>query len=237
MINNRINERVQKLIEVSGTLDKRAYFTVSAHGDVVRKKMNMSLAAMVFCKNEELFLQTLAEESDKRETQKEKDISRMSSLNMENLIENLPKLIIKGELEFAKKYAKELALRDKDEFLKVLFNISLMDNLEFQKPLMALAMKEILENYGWNDKIGYLVISYFTKQRYDLSDLEKAGRVDKNSLEIRENSLKLQAYKKVLMSYNYKNEEKYADILKKAQENLKEENISEVEKEILNSII
>ncbi|MGL5663082.1 MAG: hypothetical protein ACRCW8_04730, partial [Cetobacterium sp.] len=67
---------------------------------------------------------------------------------------------------------KELALKDKEEFLKTLFNLSLMDNISFYKPLMALAMKEVLDNIGWIDEIGYLVISYFTKQRYDLSCLE-----------------------------------------------------------------
>ena len=232
---NRIEKRVAKVIENADTLDKRAYLTIDCDGVVNRKEMNFSIPLMVFCENDEIFERVLKEESNKIERIKEKKIERLSNIPVDKLKENFMKLVIKGELEFSKKYGKELALKDKEEFLKTLFNLSLMDNINFYKPLMALAMKEIIENIGWVDEIGYLVISYFTKQRYDLSQLENAIENESEITEISEN-ISLLAYKKVLESYTYKNEKKYRAMLLSGVKNQNRLTQWQIDDEILNSI-
>lgn len=232
---NRIEKRVAKVIENADTLDKRAYLTIDCDGVVKRKEMNFSIPLMVFCENDEIFERVLKEESNKIERIKEKKIERLSNVPVDKLKENFMKLVIKGELEFSKKYGKELALKDKEEFLKTLFNLSLMDNISFYKPLMALAMKEIIENIGWIDEIGYLVISYFTKQRYDLNQLENAIENESEITEISEN-ISLLAYKKVLESYTYKNEKKYRAMLLSGVKNQSRLTQWQIDDEILNSI-
>lgn len=232
---NRIEKRVAKVIENADTLDKRAYLTIDCDGVVKRKEMNFSIPLMVFCENDEIFERVLKEESNKIERIKEKKIERLSNVPVDKLKENFMKLVIKGELEFSKKYGKELALKDKEEFLKTLFNLSLMDNISFYKPLMALAMKEIIENIGWIDEVGYLVISYFTKQRYDLSQLENAIESESEITEISEN-ISLLAYKKVLESYTYKNEKKYRAMLLSGVKNQNRLTQWQIDDEILNSI-
>lgn len=232
---NRIEKRVAKVIENADTLDKRAYLTIDCDGVVKRKEMNFSIPLMVFCENDEIFERVLKEESNKIERIKEKKIERLSNVPVDKLKENFMKLVIKGELEFSKKYGKELALKDKEEFLKTLFNLSLMDNINFYKPLMALAMKEIIENIGWIDEIGYLVISYFTKQRYDLNQLENAIENESEITEISEN-ISLLAYKKVLESYTYKNEKKYRAMLLSGVKNQNRLTQWQIDDEILNSI-
>ncbi|MEG0300246.1 hypothetical protein [Cetobacterium sp.] len=232
---NRIEKRLARVLENSEILDKRAYLTIDGEGCVERKKMNLTIPAMVFCIDEVLFDETLEKESDKREREKEKKIERLSNLTVEKLKENFTKLVVKGEVEFAKRYGKELALREVEEFNKTLFNLSLMDNISFKKPLMALAMKEILETIGWNDKIGYLVISYFAKQRYDLSSLEAAKELDNKDFDVPE-TLEFIAYKKVLNRYEYKNEKKYASMLSKWKNDVEELSISPVENEMLKTI-
>lgn len=232
---NRIEKRVAKVIENADTLDKRAYLTIDCDGVVKRKEMNFSIPLMVFCENDEIFERVLKEESNKIERIKEKKIERLSNVPVDKLKENFMKLVIKGELEFSKKYGKELALKDKEEFLKTLFNLSLMDNINFYKPLMALAMKEIIENIGWVDEIGCLVISYFTKQRYDLSQLENAIENESEITEISEN-ISLLAYKKVLESYTYKNEKKYRAMLLSGVKNQNRLTQWQIDDEILNSI-
>ncbi|MBC2851991.1 hypothetical protein H5J22_11345 [Cetobacterium sp. 8H] len=232
---NRIENRLLRVLENSEILDKRAYLTIDGDGSVERKEMNLTIPAMVFCADEVIFDETLEKESDKREREKEKKIERLSNLTVEKLKENFTKLVVKGEVEFAKRYGKELALREAEEFNKTLFNLSLMDNISFKKPLMALAMKEILDTVGWNDKIGYLVISYFTKQRYDLSSLEAAVEVENKDFDIPE-ILELVAYKKVLNMYDYKNEKKYASMLSKWKNDVEELSISPVENEMLKTI-
>ncbi|MGL4510595.1 hypothetical protein [Cetobacterium sp.] len=232
---NRIEKRVAKVIENADTLDKRAYLTIDCDGVVNRKEMNFSIPLMVFCENDEIFERVLKEESNKIERIKEKKIERLSNIPVDKLKENFMKLVIKGELEFSKKYGKELALKDKEEFLKTLFNLSLMDNISFYKPLMALAMKEIIENIGWVDEIGYLVISYFTKQRYDLSQLENVIESESEITEISGN-ISLLAYKKVLESYTYKNEKKYRAMLLNGVKNQNRLTQWQIDDEILNSI-
>lgn len=232
---NRIEKRVSKVIENADTLDKRAYLTIDCDGIVKRKEMNFSIPLMVFCESDEIFERVLKEESNKIERIKEKKIERLSNISVDKLKENFMKLVIKGELEFSKKYGKELALKDKEEFLKTLFNLSLMDNISFYKPLMALAMKEIIENIGWVDEIGYLVISYFTKQRYDLSQLENVIESESEITEISGN-ISLLAYKKVLESYTYKNEKKYRAMLLNGVKNQDRLTQWQIDDEILNSI-
>lgn len=232
---NRIEKRVSKVIENANTLDKRAYLTIDCDGIVKRKEMNFSIPLMVFCESDEIFERVLKEESNKIERIKEKKIERLSNISVDKLKENFMKLVIKGELEFSKKYGKELALKDKEEFLKTLFNLSLMDNISFYKPLMALAMKEIIENIGWVDEIGYLVISYFTKQRYDLSQLENVIESESEITEISGN-ISLLAYKKVLESYTYKNEKKYRAMLLNGVKNQDRLTQWQIDDEILNSI-
>ena len=232
---NRIEKRVAKVIENADTLDKRAYLTIDCDGVVNRKEMNFSIPLMVFCENDEIFERVLKEESNKIERIKEKKIERLSNITVDKLKENFMKLVIKGELEFSKKYGKELALKDKEEFLKTLFNLSLMDNINFYKPLMALAMKEIIENIGWVDEIGYLVISYFTKQRYDLSQLENVIESESEITEIF-GYISLLAYKKVLESYTYKNEKKYRAMLLNGVKNQDRLTQWQIDDEILNSI-
>ena len=233
---SKIQERISKVIENSEILDKRAYLTIDSEGVIKRKDMNLTIPAMVFCENDNLFYETLEKESDKIERVKEKKIDRLSNVSIDKLKENFVKLVIKGELEFSKKYGKELALKDKEEFFKSLFNLALMDNMDFNKPLMALAMKEIVNTVGWIDEIGYLVISYFTKQRYDLKDLELAIELEEEIKEVPE-ILEIVAYKKVLDSYTYKNEKKYKSILLKAIKEKKGKITEEqIKREILNSI-
>lgn len=235
VMKNRIEERITKVVENAEILDKRAYLTVDAEGVIKRKNMNFTIPAMVFCESHEIFNMTLESECNKVEREKEKKIERLSNTSIEKLKENFVKLVIKGEIEFSKRYGKELALRDKEEFLKTLFNLSLMDNPLSMKALMALSMREIINTIGWIDEVGYLVISYFTKQRYDLYLFENAEEKDTIE-EIQESSLALVAYKKVLESYDYKNIRKYRGVLSAASIKNNEKEYSRVEDEILKSI-
>lgn len=229
-----LENRMTRVLENSEILDKRAYFTVSGEGDIKRKEMNLTLGAMFFCEDEKLFDEILEKESCPKEREKKLEIARMASMDIEKIKENFPKLIIKGELDFAKRYGKEFAMREPKLFLETLFNLSLMDNINFRKPLMALVMKECLDKFGWIDEIGYLVISYFTKQRYDLNSFENALEFD-GEIELK-NIFELKIYKKVLESFEFKNRKKYLYILNEANKKIAEKELNEVEKDILKNI-
>lgn len=225
--------RIEKIKENSEILDKRSYLTVTKDCEIKRKEMNFIIPVAVFCNSDELFNEILEKESNKVEREKKKKIDRFSNLEIEKVKENFIKLVIKGELEFSKKYGKELALRDKELFIKTLFDLSLMDNLEYNKPLMALAMERILREIGWIDEIGGLVISYFSKQRFDLSEIEKAKEVQED-FDIESETLEVVCYKKVLEKYEYINKNKYRYILKNNINMKKEKTL--LREEILKSI-
>ena len=236
IMENELKVRLEKVIQNAEILDKRAYLTIDDNGNIKRKKMNYIIPALVYCDDNLLFEEILKSESDPKEREKEKKIQRLSNLDIKKVKSNFMKLVIKGELEFAKKYGKELALREVEEFKKMIFELSLMDNIEFNKPLMALAFIDILEKNGWNDEIGYLVISYFTKQRYDLHKLEYLEEKTEDINEI-PNILNIVAYKKVLDAYNYENKNKYRAILIDACKNLEVKNTNlKIENEILKNI-
>lgn len=239
----KLRKRVAKVIENVEILDKRVYFSVDSEYRIKRKKMNYIVPALIFCENENIFLKTLELESNSIEREKFKKIERLSNLSILKLQENFIKLVIKGELEFSKRYGKELALRDKNLFLETLFNLSLMDNIEFNKPLLALSMKKIMDNFGWIDEIGYLVISYFSKQKFDLNAYEQAKELSEMNLEIDSENISQLAYKKVLESFNYKNKNFYSYMLKNSYKKTKEQKkngvinkLTNIEKEILKQL-
>lgn len=228
-----MRNRVEKIEKNCEFLDKRAYFTIDKNYEVKRKKMNMSIVVAAFLNNEE-FEVTLEKEIDKKERQKRKKIERFSNLDLDKIRENLIKLVIKGECEFAKRYAKELALRNKELFIKTIFELSLMDNIEFRKPLLALAFERVIDSIGWNDSIGDLVISYFSKQRYDLYEYENARNVEKIDI-MRTDKIEIESYRVVLNRFEYKNKGKYIDILNKSVK--KDMENTELDRKILNEIV
>ncbi|MCJ8343163.1 MAG: hypothetical protein MJH09_10020 [Cetobacterium sp.] len=230
---------LENLLKNAELLDKRAYFTVDIDGNIKRKSMNFSMAAVAFLKDEELINKIIKGELSKSERFQMKKIDRLSNLTIEALKSNLMKLVINGNLEFGKKYGKELYLRDKNKFFQTLGNIALMDNMDFYKPLMVLSMEKLLEE-KYNEEILYLGLSYLCKQRCDLYIFENIDEENMNKEEILENArksqnLKIVSYGKLLEKYTFKNEKKYLNILKKKLEN-KRETMTEIEGEILNSL-
>ncbi|MGX6590736.1 hypothetical protein [Cetobacterium ceti] len=230
---------LENLLKNAELLDKRAYFTVDIDGNIKRKSMNFSMAAVAFLKDEELINKIIKGELSKSERFQMKKIDRLSNLTIEALKSNLMKLVINGNLEFGKKYGKELYLRDKNEFFQTLGNIALMDNMDFYKPLMVLSMEKLLKE-KYNEEILYLGLSYLCKQRCDLHIFENIDEENMNKEEILENArksqnLKIVSYGKLLEKYIFKNEKKYLNILKKKLEN-KRETMTEIEGEILNSL-
>ncbi|MGL6114222.1 hypothetical protein [Cetobacterium sp. SF1] len=237
-------KEIESLLKNVELLDKRAYFTVDSEGKIKRKAMNFSVPAVAFLTNQELVEKTICSEISKVERLKFKKIDRMSNLSIETLKENLIKLIINGNLEFAKKYGKELALRDRNEFYKTLAKIALMDNMDFLKPLMVLSLKEILGETQWFDEVWHLVVNYLVKQRADLRIYEnslKIEKINKKTLieEARKSSnLKVISYGLLLSEYELPMEENYLYILKEELSNSsrREEDIREIEGEIIKSL-
>lgn len=230
----------------SGVLDKRAYFTVDMYGNIKRKKYNHAAAAAVFMEDNSKFIDYISENLDFAEKTKIEKIGRMTSEDTEEVKKNIIKLLVKGDCHFSLKHCKEFFMRDREEFFKMLFMFSMMDNISFEKPLAVYSLKKYFEKFGYSDEALYLTISYLAKMRADFKDFENAehekiskeelrNRV-KNNIEKYENEkgLEILGYLSVLLNYNYEKENIFSNIIKKKIDEF--ENSSAEKKEELSKI-
>lgn len=239
---------IEKLAEY---LDKRAYFTICASGEIKKKEINYAIPAAAFVEDEKFLAETLTELADPKERTKIDKIERYSNVQIEELKEKFFKLLANGNVDFAKRYGKELFLKDSTEFYRMLFHYSLMDSSS-QKALMALAMKK-LTGSEYNEEILYLVISYFTKVKPDFYDYENADAKSTDKNEIKELILKnrenihtkefLNLYSCILVlnEYDYPREEILTGMILKKLERFEETSekkpLTEIERRIVDSLI
>ena len=234
----------------SEVLDKRAYFTVDMHGNIKRKKYNYAVPAAIFMENDNEFANYISENLNFAEKIKIEKLGRMTNEDTEEVKKNIFKLLVKGECHFSLRHCKELLMRDSEEFFKMMFMLSMMDNISFEKPLAAYSLKKYFEKFGYSDEALYLTVSYISKMRADFRDFEneKAGEISKEELRNRvknnidkyenEKGVEILGYLAVLLSYNYEKESIFSNILKKKIDEFEngfeenDENFSKVKKYI-----
>ncbi|WP_291256044.1 hypothetical protein [Fusobacterium sp.] len=186
--------KIQLLSESAQFLDKRAYITVDTLGNLKRKRGSLALPVSAFLDEAELIAEII-DSSDIKERQNYDKIERFSSLDIEKVRLNLIKTLFNGSYDFAKKYGKELFLRDRDAFFKLLANFSLIGESSNLKPLMVLALKRSMLEFDEN--IFSLFISYFSKYRDNTSNYEKSLDI---SIEISDLKTMLRDKKELLNS-------------------------------------
>lgn len=209
--------------------------------------MNYAVCAAVFVQKDSDFTDYIAESLDFTEKTKIEKIERMN--NVENIEKSIFKLLARGDFHFAGKYCKELYMRNKDEFFRIMFQFALMDNISFEKSLAVYSMKKYFEKFGYSDEVLYLTISYMAKMRADFSEYENI-QIEKNiSNELREKiknntekyknqeGMCILGYLLGLLSYNYENEERFAAVLCRKTEqfeksDVKKEQLSDVQNQI-----
>lgn len=211
----------------SEVLDKRAYFTVDMHGNIKRKKYNYAVPAAIFMENDNEFADYISENLNFAEKIKIEKLGRMTNEDTEEVKKNIFKLLVKGECHFSLRHCKELLMRDSEEFFKMMFMLSMMDNISFEKPLAVYSLKKYFEKFSYSDEALYLTVSYISKMRADFRDFEneKAGEISKEELRNRvknnidkyesEKGVEILGYLAVLLSYNYEKENIFSNILKK----------------------
>lgn len=232
----------------SEVLDKRAYFTVDMYGNIKRKKYNYAVSSAVFIEQDREFIKYISENLDFIEKTKIEKIERMN--NCEDIEKSIFKLLARGDFHFANKYCKEFYMRNSDEFFKMMFAFSMMDNVSFEKPLAIYSLKKYFEKFGYSDEALYLTISYIAKMRGDFSDFEnvKIEKISKEELRERVKSniekyknkigLEIISYLLALLSYDYEKEEIFVSILNKKIDEFeignieKNESLSEVSAKI-----
>lgn len=158
------SNKLECLNNFSIFLDKRAYTTIDIYSGVTRKKNSLILPLFAFLEDEELLSDFLLNSCDLKEKINIENIERFSSLDIEKVKKNFLKTMFNGNLEFSKKYGKELFLRDRESFFQIVTEFAFLGEFTSYKPLMILSLKRLLSEKFY-DGIFYLFISYFTKYR------------------------------------------------------------------------
>ncbi len=223
-----VRKSLSSLSEIIGC---RAYFTIDGEGNIGRKPMNYALPLGAFSRNQEKLGDMFFELANPVERVKHKKIERLSREDLGKLNKNFFKIVAGGNVDFAKRYAKELYMRDREGFFKKLFHYTLMEEIDSQKALMALALKELIWD-EYDDNIMNAGMTYLAAVRSDFHVYEEvkgeSGTSKEEVLAAAEDlragkskeELNLLAYLRVLGEYTYTNEGKFIEIAQKRLEEI-----------------
>lgn len=198
IINQNNHELLSTLIEKEGKvtilskfaniLDKRAYITIDINGQLKRKEGSITLPFFAYTNNSHELANNILKSLDLKEKQNFDKIERFSNLDIEKVKKNFIKTILNGNLEFAKKYGKELFLRDRDNFYKLLASFVTIGDSDSLKGLFMLSLKKLMTEF--DDNIFTLFISYITKYRDNTAIYERCSESNLSTIELKDNLLK-----------------------------------------------
>lgn len=157
------------LSEFSSFFDRRTYFKVDSKGNIKIKEYNPIVLLFAFCDDKIKLAEFVFKYSYPEEKQNIRKVTRCSNVEIPDLKENLMKTLVSGNLNFSKVFAKELFLRDRNEFFKVLYTFAAMGNPKHIKLLYVYALEKIMNKVIFDENILYIVISYLTKIRDEFS--------------------------------------------------------------------
>ncbi|WP_308009221.1 hypothetical protein [Fusobacterium varium] len=215
--------KIKTLSFFAEVLNKRAYFTLNSDGMIKRNELNFILPIFAFSDDLDYLADSIINFSDLKEREKISDICRFSNAEIPKLKEKLIKTLSNGNLDFSKKYGKELFLRDREEFYKTILEFSFLGDIKSLKPLLVLSFKKLFENEKYEEKVFFLLISFITKYRdnfyfyekckkdnniISLEKLKESVLSNKELLESRE-GLEVLSTLKALEMYKFKNFDKF----------------------------
>lgn len=136
----------------------RNYYNIDKMGIVKTKSSNESLIKLTLIGNEFLsdYFQKGLFITEKRKIHK---IDRLSDFTVEHLEQNLYKVFFNRDINIAYRYVKEFILKDKEFFIKKLSHFILLNDLNSNKSLIALAFIKALENVN-KKNIDSVIYSY-----------------------------------------------------------------------------
>jgi len=215
-----------KLIEaIAEGLGKRSYFTINCDGTIKRRSMNHALPLITTINSDnykEVISTLLKTMVDLTQREKIKKIERLSKYPLETLTNNFNKIMASGDKIFGFKYGKELFLRDRQLFFKMLFDYILLENIGSEKSTMAWSLYQLLKDDEFSDEVFYVGMSYILQRRSEFNDFERVSssnftptpKIKIVTGSKRSDLLEIISYGNILNEFTYKKEAIYTDILK-----------------------
>lgn len=224
-----------KLIEaIAEGLGKRSYFTINSSGTIKRKTMNHALPLITTINNDnykEIIDILLEKMIDLTQREKIKKIERLSKYSMDTLTNNFNKIMASGDKIFGLKYGKEIFLRDRQLFFKMLFDYVLLEDINSEKSTMAWALYQLMNDMkdnNFSDEVFYVGISYILQKRSEFYDFERMSSINFTptpKVKVIEasktiDSLAISSYGNLLNEFTYNKEDIYSEILKEKCKNI-----------------
>lgn len=240
--------KVKLLSRFAQILDRRAFVTLDESGKIARKEIPFAVPNFAFFDDKDILVDTILEYSDPKERQNLEAIDRFSNLETEKIKRNLIKTIFHGDIDFSKRYAKELFLRDREQFFKTIANFVGIGESAYLMPLYLLSFDKLCEKYEGN--IMYLVISFFTKYRIDTNIYENIDiipHITVNTIiqKLRDDENKLYSYTglgiismlRIIEKFGVSNNDRILSKLMYEFENSKIKPLNELQRKIVDKLL
>ena len=215
-----ITDILKFILQYKNNLEKRKYFLIDENYRIIKRAPSFIIElAYIYFKVKEKNRKEKIENIIKKEfeetfIEKDRRIERMSKIKKENLIDSFRRSVLNNDSVHAIRLGNELLHRDKKEFFKILYSISLIsyDENKFiktffiEKIIDAIEKKEknsFNSNRVQTDEIVRNIINYFTKSESGYINFEN------------ESSMKYFSENKVGVLYRRIYKENYEEIVKK----------------------
>lgn len=210
------------LSDFSIFFNKRIFFKVDENGNIEERKYNPIIILFAFENDLDKLSEYILRYSFPEEKQNIKKISRASNIEIKDLKMNLMKTLINCNLNFSKIFGKELFLRDKKEFFKILYTFSLMSNPKYLKIFYVYSLEKIFDEKGYDENIFSTVMTYISKSYNDfhhyLNSSNEEEELDIN-LENDDKKIYFKIFTEILTKYKFENKNRFKNTLKKHFEN------------------
>lgn len=149
--------------------NERSYLNIDKYYNISFKEYNPLIILFTFEDDKDKLYNFLNKYIDKKNKIKIKKINRKSNIDIDKLKNNLFKTLLSGNFEHAISFAKEIYLRDKFLFFKILYTFSFIGELKHFKFLFVYSLERILE-VNYYENIFFAVIYYLVKKRDNIHD-------------------------------------------------------------------
>lgn len=153
------------LSDFAEIMDKRSYFTVDVAGNIQRKQANPILLHYPQEENVEKLAKMILEYGEPKERQQIHAVSRLSNVEIPKLQEKLMTTLVHGNFDYAKRYAKELYLRNGDTFFAQMELFVSLGKEENQKKEVLEAFRKCMKEVAYEERLFYLYLSFLTRYR------------------------------------------------------------------------
>ena len=204
-----IDNIVEFIKKYKNKFEKRKYFLINKDYKIEKREPSfiIELANLYFETKNEKIIKVISYEFENTYIEKDKKINRMSKIEKDRLIDSFRRALVNQDKLHSVKLGNELLLRDRYEFFRILYSISLISQ-DCNKLVKTYFIEKVVEKvYEINGKsfnqncesiqqIVKNVINYFVKSENIYLDYDSESEIQ-NFIENKVDKLYMKIYNKI----------------------------------------